>query len=151
MKSILIADDNYDIVDILKRRSESLGLRVYTAHDAMKVLSVATSVKPSAIILDVQMPQGNGLTVAEMLANHEDLRHVPVIILTGDSSQDVIRRCHQLCAYYIPKSQNIWSQVEPILLELLQPLHQEFEPLEMPRVDGLARHFQWLEFLVQRL
>ncbi len=118
-KTVLIADDNADVVDVLKRRCETLGLNVVVARDAMDALNKAELAHPAAIMLDVNMPHGNGLSVCEMLTHHEQLNSIPVIVLTGSTSSDVIKRCHQLCAYYIPKSTDIWSQIEPVLCELL--------------------------------
>ncbi|GAA4425511.1 response regulator [Bremerella cremea] len=145
MKSILIADDNSDVVDILKRRCEKLGLSVVTADNAMEALKLADSVHPEAIILDIHMPQGNGLTVAEMLSNHEQLHSVPVIILTGSSSEEIIKRCHQLCAYYIPKSTDIWRHIEPVLCELLEINEDPMDIPEMPSDQKLSESLAILD------
>lgn len=118
-KTVLIADDNPDVVDILKRRCETLNLTVVTAGTAMEALSVAEVWRPDAVVLDVSMPEGNGLTVCEMLVNHEQLSTIPVIILTGSTSSEVVKRCHELCAYYIPKTTDMWSRIEPVICELL--------------------------------
>jgi len=118
-KTILIADDHADIVAILKRRCEALGLNVVTATSAMETLSVAEVVDPDAIVIDVHMPEGNGLTVCEMMAHHQRLKSIPVIVLTGHSSADVVKRCHELCAYYVPKTTDMWRHVEPVVCELL--------------------------------
>ncbi|RCS46456.1 response regulator [Bremerella cremea] len=119
-KTVLIADDNADIVDILKRRCETLGLNVIVANNAMEALTKAEAYQPEAIMLDVNMPHGNGLSVCEMLTHHEQLSSIPVIVLTGNTSSEVVKRCHQLCAFYIPKTTDIWSQIEPVLCDLLK-------------------------------
>ena len=118
-KTVLIADDNPDVVDILKRRCEKMNLTVVTAGTAMEALSVAEVWHPDAVVLDVSMPEGNGLTVCEMLVNHEQLSTIPVIILTGSTSSEVVKRCHELCAYYIPKTTDMWGRIEPVICELL--------------------------------
>ncbi|WP_146429782.1 response regulator [Blastopirellula retiformator] len=115
----LIADDDADIVELLAFHCRQKGLGVHFACNAMTTLQKAERVMPDVIILDVNMPQGNGLSVCEMLANHHRLSGVPVIILTGCSSEETIRRCHSLCAYYVPKCANIWARIEPLLDELL--------------------------------
>lgn len=119
-KTVLIADDNTDIVDVLRLRCEKLGLNVLEASNAMEALAKAEAFHPEAIVLDVNMPHGNGLSVCEMLVNHEKLNSIPVIVLTGNTSSEVVKRCHQLCAFYIPKSTDIWSQIEPLLCDLLK-------------------------------
>jgi CheY-like chemotaxis protein len=54
-----------------------------------------------------------------MLASHERLAKIPVIMLTGNCDQDTIRRCYNMCAYFVPKCPDVWPRVEPLLYELL--------------------------------
>ncbi len=119
MKTVLIADDDADLVELLTRRCRALGLEVDSASNAMTALGKAEEMLPDVAILDLRMPYGNGLSVCEMMASHEQLRDTPVILLTGDADEATIRRCHQLCAYYVPKSTDLWSRVEPLLCDVL--------------------------------
>ena len=75
--------------------------------------------EPHLVVLDVNMPCGNGLSVCETMADHPRLRGVPVIILTGDKDQNIQRRCYGLSAYYVPKCQNVWPRIKPLLHQLL--------------------------------
>jgi CheY-like chemotaxis protein len=118
-KTILIADDDRDLVRVLAMRAGALGLEVTVAHDAMTALELCHQRRPDAAILDVTMPAGNGLGVCEMIAGDKHLHRMPVIILTGRQDRDTIRRCHSMCAYYVLKSSDVWNHVEPILRELL--------------------------------
>ena len=119
-KTVLIADDDRDLVQVLKLRCNQLGLNVVGAHDAMTALALAHQEQPDLICLDVNMPSGSGLSVCEMLTADERLSSIPVIMLTGRADEETIRRCHTMCAYYVLKSRDIWDRVEPILRELLQ-------------------------------
>ena len=119
-KTILIADDDRDLVQVLKLRCTQLGLNVVGAHDAMTALALVHQERPDLICLDVNMPSGNGLSVCEMLAADDRLSSIPVIMLTGRADEETIRRCHAMCAYYVLKSGDIWNRVEPILHELLE-------------------------------
>ena len=119
-KTVLIADDDRDLVQVLKFRCNQLGLNVISAHDAMTALALAHQQEPDLICLDVNMPSGSGLSVCEMLAADDRLSSIPVIMLTGRADEETIRRCHTMCAYYVLKSRDIWDRVEPILRELLE-------------------------------
>lgn len=119
-RSVLVADDDPDLVDLLSRRLESLGLSVDSAPNAMTALGKIEESPPDLVVIDVNMPQGNGLGVCEMLADHETLSDIPRIVLTGSPDKEVVRRCYQMCAYYIPKCPNVWSRVEPLVRELLE-------------------------------
>jgi len=118
-KSILIADDDNDMLDLLTYRCRLAGLKVHTANNAMMALSKIESSRPDCVILDYEMPNGNGLSVCEMMANHQELRSIPVIILTASCKEDTVRRCHQLGAYYVLKCTDMWSRIQPILNETI--------------------------------
>ncbi|MBI3469448.1 MAG: response regulator [Planctomycetes bacterium] len=121
-KRILIVDDDRDLTSILARRCAALGLVAATAHDAPEALSMIQAASPDLICLDVTLPSGDGICLCETLAADEKLSKTPVIILTGRSDEEVVRRCHALCAYYVPKCADVWPRIEPLLHELLGPL-----------------------------
>jgi DNA-binding response OmpR family regulator len=83
--TVLLADDDPALLRALKIRLERLGLQVVTATDGYSSLALAMRVKPRLLILDVNMPAGDGFTVQERL-RQTDLLNVPVIYLTGDES-----------------------------------------------------------------
>lgn len=118
-KTVLIADDDPQLVRALAIRVKNLGLEVLTAFDALTALNEANETVPDLIILDVNMPAGNGLSVCEMLATDPGSSLIPVIILTGRRDKETVRRCHDLLAYYVLKTPNVWAEVEPILHEVL--------------------------------
>ena len=60
---ILIAEDDRDLLKMLKMRCERIGCSVLAVDDALSAISCADFAMPSLIILDVQMPGGNGLAV----------------------------------------------------------------------------------------
>lgn len=120
IESIVIADDDFDLVEILRARCEQLGLKVYTAYDAFNALNVIYDREPDLVCLDVNMPGGNGFSVLEMLVHNDALAGTPVIIMTGDRDQATIRRCYDLCAFYVEKSNHVWARLEPLMQELLR-------------------------------
>ena len=117
---VLIADDDKDLTDLLALRCGTLGLTVEKAHDAMAAMQKINDCRPDVVILDVNMPSVDGLSVCEMMSHH--LLPIPVIILSREKNQNVIRRCHNMCAYYVPKCNNVWERMRPLLNELLNLL-----------------------------
>jgi CheY-like chemotaxis protein len=117
--TILIADDDRELVQVLALRCRALGVHVECAHDALRALNLMQPTMPDLICLDVNMPAGNGLSVCEMLASEPRWAKTPVIILTGRTDPEIIIRCHQLCAYYVLKGGDVWSRIEPLVGELL--------------------------------
>jgi CheY-like chemotaxis protein len=119
MKTILIADDDPALVEVLELRCRAMGYQVCVARSGLAALKTACETPPDLICLDVEMPGGNGFSACELLAGEEKLAGVPVIILTGRNDPETIRRCHNLCAYYVLKCTDIWSRLAPLIQELL--------------------------------
>jgi DNA-binding response OmpR family regulator len=126
-KKILLADDDVELVRALELRCRSWNLDVQIAHDGAAALALIMDSPPDLVCLDVSMPAVNGMSVCEALVSDDRFASMPVIILTGRSSEDVVRRCHRAAAYYVPKSTDVWSRVAPLLIELL-----ELKPTECP-------------------
>lgn len=116
---VLIADDDRELARTLVLRCRSLGLDAIAAHDSLAALLAVDRFAPDVVCLDVCMPAGNGLSVCEMLASEPAWKSIPVVILTGREDPETIKRCHHLCAYYVPKCADIWSRIKPLLHELL--------------------------------
>jgi DNA-binding response OmpR family regulator len=118
-RSILIADDDRALVEVLAIRCRTLRIEVFTAYDAKSAIEAVHRHRPAVICLDVNMPSGSGLGVCESLSADEQFSSTPVIIMTGDAAPETIRRCHSLCAFYIEKGWDVWHRLEPLLRELL--------------------------------
>ena len=118
--SILIADDDRNLVRALTVRCQRLGLRVFSAHDSVSALSQIHAARPDVVCLDVNLPGGNGLSLCEMLCTDDRTAAIPKIILTGRNDPETIRRCHTMCAYYVEKSRDVWDRVAPLLRELME-------------------------------
>ena len=118
-KSVLVADDDRDFLDLLARRLDSLGLEVRTADSGRKALEMAIDRLPDLVCLDANMPAGDGFSVCEVLARDDEASQIPIIIITGRKDRETIRRCHDMCAYYLCKSNRMWEALEAIVFELL--------------------------------
>jgi CheY-like chemotaxis protein len=96
-----------------------LGLEAARAYDGATALEIIDEIEPDLVILDVNMPGGNGINLCQMMAGDDCLRKIPVIIMTGRKDEATIRGCHELLAYYVLKSPNVWARLEPLIRELL--------------------------------
>jgi DNA-binding response OmpR family regulator len=114
-KTVLIADDDSDLVQMIALRCKQMGLRVFRSPDAMHALLGVHRVRPDLVVLDVNMPGGNGLSICEMLAGDQELRTTPVIIMTGDTNAEIPRRCEALRVEFLRKGGNLWERLEPML------------------------------------
>lgn len=117
---VLIADDDFELANALASRCRTLGIAAEIATTASDALSGLGKQPPDLAILDVDMPEGNGLAVCEMIMHNAALKNLPVVILTGKEDPNTIQRCHELRAFYVTKCVDVWPRIHPLLEELLE-------------------------------
>ena len=88
---ILIVDDEIDLVELVKFRLAGLGCEFLVASDGVQALSQARQLKPDLILLDILLPDLDGLSVCEILRRQPATRKIPVIFMSALSG-DVTRR-----------------------------------------------------------
>ena len=86
MKKILIIDDEPDVAFYLKTLLEDHGYATMFAHQADDGLKIAHEEKPDLLCLDIMMPKKSGITLYKEFKENENLRHIPVIIISGVES-----------------------------------------------------------------
>lgn len=83
-KRILIIDDDQDIQDVAKVALEVVGgWEVMVADSGKQGLAIATSSQPDLILLDIMMPDMDGVTTLKLLRADPDTAKIPVILLTA--------------------------------------------------------------------
>ncbi len=103
-QSILIIDDDEVLSDVLSRRLLQQGFNALTADSGQCGLARAKADQPSLILLDLRLPDADGITICEQLADDLETCAIPVIILTGMERPDILRRCRAAgCHYYLRK------------------------------------------------
>lgn len=82
-KKILIADDEPDILEIISYNLELEGYDVQTAKDGVEALHKAKVIKPDLVILDVMMPNKNGMEVCKILRTQSTYHDTLIMFLTA--------------------------------------------------------------------
>ena len=123
-KIVMIADDDVDLVRALSTRIRKLGCEVIGFTDGYVAglelfLANDNERHPDIVILDIEMPEWDGLALCEDMLVDGILAEVPVIILTGRSDPQTIRRVKELGAHYVHKSSLCWKNLESVLQKLL--------------------------------
>jgi two-component system alkaline phosphatase synthesis response regulator PhoP len=80
---ILLVDDEPDILEIVSYNLMAEGYKVYTAKNGIEALEKAKKKKPHLIILDVMMPEMDGIEACEAIRNTPELAHTLVAFLTA--------------------------------------------------------------------
>lgn len=81
--TILIAEDDEDLRDLISFKLETAGYRTITADNGNTTLSLVYGERPDAVVLDVGLPGMDGITVCHRLHSHAATAQVPVIMLSG--------------------------------------------------------------------
>lgn len=83
VRKVLIADDEPDILEILKYNLSNEGYEVFTAKDGDEALEKARRTQPDLIVLDVMMPKKTGVEVCQLLRAQSTFKDTLIIFLTA--------------------------------------------------------------------
>lgn len=82
-KTVLIVEDHYDIRQMTKYMVESFGYSVIEAKDGIEAIEEAREQHPDLILMDIAMPEMNGITAATMIRREDDFENIPIIAVTA--------------------------------------------------------------------
>jgi DNA-binding response OmpR family regulator len=86
-KKILVVEDDLELLELLRLSLKHAGLAVATATNGIEALKKARSVTPDLIVLDLVLPELDGFAVCETLRKHCATSAIPIILLTGLTSE----------------------------------------------------------------
>lgn len=87
---VLVADDSMTILAMVTARLERAGYDVLTATRGDDALRLARERQPVLVVLDVEMPGSDGIEVTRALRSDAGLAHIPIVLLTSDSTPDAV-------------------------------------------------------------
>jgi len=85
---ILIVDDERPYVDLLGELLERYGLEVHTAYDAGDALFRLRAKKPDLILLDLKMPQMDGLSFIDQLRSKSRWSKIPIVVVSAKTAKE---------------------------------------------------------------
>lgn len=85
---VLTVDDSRTIRMIVKKAFKSYECELFEAENGSEGLAVASKIHPDLIILDITMPVMTGVEMLGKMKSQEDLKNIPVIMLTAESGKD---------------------------------------------------------------
>ena len=87
MRKILLIEDDVDLFSLLKYNLEKEGFAVSGLQTARGAMELARQLKPHLALVDIMLPDGDGLEICKALRRDPDLASVPVIFLTARGSE----------------------------------------------------------------
>ncbi|MBA2920463.1 response regulator [Sphingomonas sp. MAH-20] len=117
---VLVIDDDDDSAELLARSVAQVGFSARRAADGAQGLAMAAELRPDAIVLDLAMPVMNGFEVLDRLAAVEELRDVPLIVVSGcDITIEEHRRLAAAGHRFFPKAASTPREIAQSLKELV--------------------------------
>jgi DNA-binding response OmpR family regulator len=96
--TILVADDDRVVVELLSLGLTARGFRVTVAADGMQVIMAARRTPPEAILLDVMMPGGTGFDVLKRLRSNAATARIPVVAMSATADPALTQKVQELGA-----------------------------------------------------
>jgi two-component system phosphate regulon response regulator PhoB len=169
-KRILVIDDEEDVTELIAYQLRSKGFLVETLNDPNSSIGLARTFVPDLVILDVMMPDLNGLQICRMLRADPKLKKVPIIFLTAKAEEaDRIQGLETGADDYVCKpfsTKELVLRVQSILRRLAEGAPDEPKKLQLGQIaldidrhaatvggqpiDLTATEFKLLRLLIER-
>lgn len=169
-QKILVVDDEPDAVDLVAFNLKNAGYEVVTAADGQEALTKARSVLPSLIVLDLMLPEVDGLEVCKILRRETNTATIPILMLTAKagevdrilglelgaddyvtkpfSPRELVLRVKRLLRTTTSPDQGAATQIRHKELSIDVPKHEA--RVNDQTVDLTATEFKLLTILAQR-
>lgn len=135
-RTILLIDDEHDILEILSYNLKKEGYTVYTADNGMDGIEIAENISPDLILLDMMMPHKDGIETCKTLRKIEKLNNTLIVFLSAKGDE-----ISQLAGYDSGANDYIIKMIKPKVLiskinALLQLVNQT-QPVRVLKIGGL--------------
>src|SRR5258706_11206051 len=87
MKKIVLIEDDADLYALLQYNLEKEGFQMAGPKTGKGAIDLCRSFQPDLILLDIMLPDSEGLDICKGIRNHPELAHIPVIFLTARGSE----------------------------------------------------------------
>ena len=96
--TILIVEDSLDIAEPLADAFRFDDFKVLLAVNAIQAMQIASELRPDLILMDIQLPDMDGLAVARTLKSDPAVKHIPIVAMTaydivGDQARTITKTC----------------------------------------------------------
>ena len=131
-RSVLIVDDEKDIVDFLQYNIEKEGYLVYTAENGKKAVEMARLVMPTMILMNVMMPEMDGVEACRIIRN-DPLIHESIIVFVTSRSEDY----SQIAAFDAGGDDYISKPIKPrLLIKRIEAIFRRVNKMEEPNQNS---------------
>jgi CheY-like chemotaxis protein len=135
---MLIADDDPAILRFLAERCVSMGFEVETATNGIQALIKARRSPPDILIIDVNMPEADGLSVCMRLLDR-GRKPFEVVVVTASADPKTVEWCESLGAFYGRKGPDFWNSIASALAKIFPDMADRIKAQAMQPIDAQMR------------
>lgn len=122
MKTVLLVEDDKKITLAIGIRLKSMGYEVASAADAVSAVAQARKCKPDVVLLDINLPGGDGFLVAERLQSLLQTSATPIIFITANKQEGLRKRAMEMGAVaFLEKPFDATQLADAIEMSLYAP------------------------------
>ncbi len=123
VKTIYYLDDDFDDLGFFKEIVEELGhtVKIFSSGHKMLLDLEIYSEKPDVIFLDIHMPVLNGEEILEIIKKTDDLKHIPIVMVSGAYPKKLLQYCSDLGVSCLVKRHN-FQEFKQNIAEVLKQL-----------------------------
>src|SRR6056297_2223396 len=131
-KKILLVDDEPDILEFLSYNIEKEGYEVHTAGNGKDAIELAATVVPQLILLDVMMPEMDGIETCEELRKNADLQSTIIAFLTARGED-----YSQIAGFEAGGDDYITKPIKPkVLISRVKALLKRYKGIQETKNEG---------------
>ena len=121
-KKVLLVDDSSTVLMMEKMILAKGPFEIVTARDGLEAVAKSKSEKPDVILLDVMMPNLDGLSACAAIRNEPETAHIPIIMVTTRGEEQSIETAFRNgCTDYVTKPINgleLLTKLQNLLFEV---------------------------------
>ena len=103
-KKILLVDDSKTVLMFEKLMLQGMGYQLDTANNGLQALDAVKQNKPDLIMLDIMMPELNGIETCRRIKNDPNTSGIPIVMVTTKGEEDMVARAVEAgCDAYLTK------------------------------------------------
>ena len=104
MKTALLIEDDVKLSLALRLRLSHMNFNVHSVGDAIRAMDEAIKCKPDVILLDINLPGGDGFMVADRLRSNHETMSIPIIFITASERSELQERANKVAnSYFLQK------------------------------------------------
>lgn len=126
-KSMLIVDEDLELVGCITSHCRSIGLEVRTASSVNEAVVLMNAKMPDLLCADIDLPAIKDQSFFERLSTNGQTRDIPAIVLCQSKDLNSLQRLESLRGYYVYKSVDSMNTIEMFINELIDVHSTEAE------------------------